>query len=67
MIPFRRFSVFISRILTTVILISTALFGIFGLTKYMVISDGQHYAPVGSHLLKNHHHHDHHNADRRVN
>jgi hypothetical protein len=56
MIPFRRFSAFISRISLTVILISTSLFVIFGLTKYLLPSDKQQYVPVGNNLLKNHNH-----------
>jgi len=76
MIPFRRFSTFISRISLTVILISTSLFVIVGLTKYLVPSDNQQYVPVGNNLLKNRNHrHDLHDryhhqevrhTDRRV-
>jgi len=66
MIPFRRFSVFISRISLTVVLISTSLFVIFGFTKYLIKTDTQRYVPIN--VLNNHHHrHSHaHNHDQRL-
>jgi hypothetical protein len=68
MIPFRRFSVFISRICLTFVLILTSLFVIFGFTKYLIKTDTPKYVPIGHHLLKiQHHHHSHgrsHNHDQ---
>jgi hypothetical protein len=56
MVLFRRFSACISRISLTVIFISTSLFIIFGITKYLFKTDKQRFVPAGSALLKPYHH-----------
>ena len=68
MFPIRRFSSFISRISLTVILVTTTLFFIFGLTKYLVKTDDHRFVLAGRNSFANHDHHYHksHHADRRV-
>jgi hypothetical protein len=69
MIPFRRSGAFISRISITIILISSSLFIIFGLTKYLFKDDSQRFVPVESNLFKNNyqsHNHEQHGEFRRL-